>query len=49
MLNIVALALWALLGAYTLWSGLDPGPWVAAALVVIGVYFLGIGMVTARD
>ena len=49
LLNIVALVLWALLGAYALARGLDPGPWVAAALVVIGIYFLGFGLVTARE
>jgi phosphatidylcholine synthase len=49
MLNIVALLLWALLGAYALAMDLDPGPWVAAALVAIGIYFLGLGLVTARE
>src|SRR5262245_49670973 len=48
-LNIAALVLWALLGAYSLWAGLDPGFWVATILVAIGIYFLGAGMVTTRD
>jgi phosphatidylcholine synthase len=49
VLNIVALLLWALLGAYALAKGLDPGPWAAAALVAIGIYFLGFGLVSARE
>jgi phosphatidylcholine synthase len=49
VLNIVALALWALLVAYTLWAGLAPGPWIATALVAIGIYFLCVGMFTTRD
>lgn len=48
-LNIVALVVWAILGGYALVAGLDPGPLVASLLVVIGIYFLGVGLLTARE
>jgi phosphatidylcholine synthase len=48
MLTVTALALWSLLAAYALWTSLDPGPWVAAALAVIAVYFLAIGLTEKR-
>src|ERR1700680_1992402 len=38
-LTISALMLWSLLAAIALLANLDPGPWVAGALVVIGLYF----------
>jgi phosphatidylcholine synthase len=41
--NIAALAAWSVLALVALGSGLEPGPWVAGALVVIAVYFLGVG------
>jgi len=47
-LNVVALVLWSILAFYALISGLEPGPWIAWSLVVIGVYFLGAGLITAR-
>jgi phosphatidylcholine synthase len=47
--NIVALALWSLLGIYALYANLDPGPIVAWCLAALGVYFLGIGLATAQD
>jgi phosphatidylcholine synthase len=47
-LTIAALVLWSLLAAYALWTGLDPGPWAAAALALIAVYFVGIGLTEKR-
>lgn len=48
-LNIAALLLWAILGGYALATGLDPGSLVASLLVVVGIYFLGIGLLGARE
>jgi phosphatidylcholine synthase len=47
-LNAIALALWAALALVALWQGLAPQPWVTAALCLIGIYFLVIGLVPAR-
>lgn len=47
--NLLALAAWCALGAYALVTALDPGPIVAWLLVVIGVYFLTVGLATADD
>jgi len=47
-LSLAALVLWSILAAYSLLRSLDPGPWVAGALVVIAVYFLGVGLSEKR-
>lgn len=46
--TIALLALWALLAVWSLWLGLAPGPWVAAALCLIAGYFFVIGLLPAR-
>jgi phosphatidylcholine synthase len=46
--NIAALALWSVLALIAVIRDLDPGPWVAGGLVVIGAYFLGIGLTEKR-
>jgi phosphatidylcholine synthase len=46
--NIAALVLWSILAAYALLHSLDPGPWVAGALVVIAGYFLSVGLSEKR-
>ena len=48
VVTIAALVLWSVLAAYALWKGLDPGPWVAASLALIAVYFVGIGLTEKR-
>lgn len=48
LLNVAALVLWSALAGYALISGLDPGPWVAGSLVIIGLFFLGAGLFTAK-
>jgi phosphatidylcholine synthase len=44
-LTAAALALWCLLAAYALVQDLDPGPWTAAGLAVIGLYFVVLGTI----
>ena len=46
--SIGAVVLWSLLGAYTLTRALDPGPWVVAGLVILGMYFIGVGLTEKR-
>jgi phosphatidylcholine synthase len=46
--NIAALILWSLLALIALWRGLDPGPWVAGGLVVVGLYLVGVGLTEKR-
>ena len=43
-LNIAAVVAWAALVLIALLQGLEPGPWVAGGLVVIGLYFLAVGL-----
>jgi phosphatidylcholine synthase len=45
--SIGAVILWAVLAVIAVVRDLDPGPWVAGGLLVIGLYFLGVGL-TAR-
>jgi phosphatidylcholine synthase len=47
-LTVALLALWAVLAAVAVWRGLEPGPWVNAALCVIAVYFAAAGLLPAR-
>ena len=46
--TIAALLLWSLLAVVALLRDLDPGPWVAGGLVVIALYFLGVGLTEKR-
>jgi phosphatidylcholine synthase len=48
MLNIIALILWSVLALIAVLEDLAPGPWVAGGLVVIGLYFLGVGLAERR-
>jgi phosphatidylcholine synthase len=48
MVSMGALVLWSLLAAYALAQSLDPGPWVAAGLVILAAYFLGVGLTEKR-
>ncbi len=41
---MVALVLWCMLGAAALFRDLDPGPWISGGLVVVGAYFLAVGL-----
>jgi phosphatidylcholine synthase len=43
-LNIAALVLWGLLALFALAENLDPPAWAAAALVVIALYFVIVGL-----
>jgi phosphatidylcholine synthase len=43
-LNIAALIVWSGLALVAIVRDLEPGPWIAAALVAIGLYFLAIGL-----
>jgi len=47
-LNTAALLAWSALAAVALVQGLDPQPWVTAALCVLAVYFLLAGLVPGR-
>lgn len=44
-LNIAAFVVWSVLALIAILRDLEPGPWVASGLVVIGLYFLAIGFV----
>ena len=44
MVTLAALALWGVLAAAALFYDLDPGPWIAYGLVVIGLYFVAVGL-----
>jgi phosphatidylcholine synthase len=41
--TLAALLLWAVLALAALVYNLSPGPWIAGALVVLGVYFFAVG------
>jgi len=42
--TLVALVLWGVLGAAALVYDLDPSPWIAHGLVLIGLYFVAVGL-----
>jgi phosphatidylcholine synthase len=42
--TLVALVLWSVLGAAALLYDLDPSPWIANSLVIIGLYFFAVGL-----
>jgi len=44
VLNIVALIVWSGLALVAVVSDLAPGPWVTSALVLIALYFVGVGL-----
>jgi len=46
--NIAAVMLWAVLALIAIRRDLDPGPWVTGSLVVIGLYFLAVGLTEKR-
>ncbi|MGA7489691.1 MAG: CDP-alcohol phosphatidyltransferase family protein [Xanthobacteraceae bacterium] len=46
--NVAALALWSMLALIAVLHDLDPGPWVTGGLVVVGLYFLGVGLTEKR-
>ncbi len=48
VLNIAALIAWSVLALVAILRDLDPGPWVAGALVVVALYFLGVGLTEKR-
>ena len=48
MVSMGAVVLWSLLAAYALMRSLEPGALVAAGLVVLAVYFLGVGLTEKR-
>lgn len=48
-LTMTALLLWALLAIFALATDLNPGPWPVAALCVLGLYFLAIGLWPRRS
>jgi phosphatidylcholine synthase len=48
-LNLVLLALWALLALAALAQTLDPPMWVAAALAAIAIYFVIVGLLRRAD
>ncbi len=45
---MAAVVLWSLLAAIALARSLEPGPWVAGGLVVLAVYFIGVGLTERR-
>ena len=47
-LTMAAVVLWAILAADALLQSLAPGPWVAGGLVVLAIYFLGVGLTEKR-
>jgi phosphatidylcholine synthase len=44
-LNITVLVAWVVLGSVALLRGLAPGPWIVAALVAAGLYFVAVGLI----
>jgi phosphatidylcholine synthase len=43
-LTLAALVLWGVLAAAALFHDLDPGPWIAYGLVIVALYFVGVGL-----
>jgi phosphatidylcholine synthase len=43
--NIAALAIWSALAVLALQRDLEPGPWVIGGLLLVAVYFAGIGWI----
>jgi phosphatidylcholine synthase len=49
LLNLAALAVWGILALFALAQNLDPPGWVAAALGVIAIYFVIVGLMRTGD
>ena len=49
LINLAALVLWGLLALVALAQNLDPPGWVAAALGVIAIYFVIVGLMRTGD
>jgi phosphatidylcholine synthase len=47
--NLAALALWGALALYALAQNLDPPGWAAAALAIIAIYFVVVGLLRGAD
>jgi len=47
--TIGALVLWCALVLFAILQDLDPGPWVAGALVFLAVYFVSVGLTEKRS
>ncbi|HLH94587.1 MAG TPA: CDP-alcohol phosphatidyltransferase family protein [Xanthobacteraceae bacterium] len=43
-LTVALMVVWSALGMYALATRLDPGPFVTGALVLLAVYFIGVGL-----
>jgi phosphatidylcholine synthase len=48
-LNLTLLVVWSLLALLALARGLDPGPWIALGLGLIGLYFFAFGLFPCGD
>lgn len=48
MLNIAAVIVWSALALVAVLRDLEPGPWVAGGLVLIGLYLLAVGLTEKR-
>jgi len=42
--SIAGVIVWAVLALITVARDMNPGPWVVGGLVLIGCYFLGVGL-----
>ena len=49
MVSVALLMLWSVLAIAAVLQGLAPGFWISAALCLIGLYFLGAGLLPPRD
>jgi len=49
LLNLALLAVWAILALVALLRDLDPGAWVIAGLVVIGLYYIAFGLMQPQQ
>jgi phosphatidylcholine synthase len=47
-LNVILLVIWSVLAAAAVGRNFDPGPWITGTLCVIGLYFLGAGLLSRR-
>jgi phosphatidylcholine synthase len=48
-LNLLLLAVWAMLGLVALIDDMAPGPWITGGLVAIGLYVLAAGVFRRAD
>jgi phosphatidylcholine synthase len=42
--SVAALLLWTACALIALWQDFEPGPWVAGGLVILALYFVGLGL-----